>query len=34
LCDQILDIAGYLAVPAAMSREMLDRAAMAYFVDI
>jgi SpoVK/Ycf46/Vps4 family AAA+-type ATPase len=34
LCDQILDISGYLAVPAVMSREMLDRAAMAYFVDI
>jgi len=34
LCDQILDISGYLAVPPVMSREMLDRAAMAYFVDI
>jgi len=34
LCDQILDISGYLAVPPTMSREMLDRAAMAYFVDI
>jgi predicted ATPase with chaperone activity len=34
LCDQILDIAGYLAVPPTMSREMLDRAALAYFVDI
>ncbi len=34
LCDQILDISGYLAVPPVMSREMLDRAALAYFVDI
>ena len=34
LCDQILDISGYLAVPPTMSREMLDRAALAYFVDI
>ena len=34
LCDQILDISGYLSVAPAMSRDMLDRAAMAYFVDI
>jgi predicted ATPase with chaperone activity len=34
LCDQILDISSYLSVPAVMSREMLDRAALAYFVDI
>src|SRR5574339_727300 len=34
LCDQILDISGYLAVPPTMSRDMLDRAALAYFVDI
>ncbi len=34
LCDQILDISAYLAVPPAMSREMIDRAAKAYFVDI
>ncbi|HXF85799.1 MAG TPA: ATP-binding protein [Anaerolineales bacterium] len=34
LCDQILDIAAYLSVPPTMSREMIDRAAMAYFVDI
>ncbi|MDL1940784.1 ATP-binding protein [Chloroflexi bacterium CFX2] len=34
LCDQIIDIASYLAVPPSMSREMLDRAAKAYFVDI
>ena len=34
LCDQILDISAYLAVPPEMSREMLDRAALAYFVDL
>ena len=34
LCDQILDISGYLSVAPTMSREMLDRAAKAYFVDI
>ena len=34
LCDQILDISHYLAVPPTMSREMLDRAAQAYFVEI
>jgi predicted ATPase with chaperone activity len=34
LCDQILDISSYLSVPPTMSREMLDRAAQAYFVDL
>jgi predicted ATPase with chaperone activity len=34
LCDQILDIGSYLAVPPAMTREMIDAAAKAYFVDI
>jgi predicted ATPase with chaperone activity len=34
LCDQILDISSYLAVPPTMSRDMIDRAAKAYFVDI
>jgi MoxR-like ATPase len=34
LCDQILDISSYLSVPPVMSREMIDRAAQAYFVDI
>jgi len=34
LCDQILDISSYLAVQPSMSREMIDRAAKAYFVDI
>lgn len=34
LCDQIIDISSYMSVPATMSREMIDRAAQAYFVDI
>ena len=34
LCDQIVDIASYLAVPPVMSREMIDHAGKAYFVDI
>ncbi|MGQ9832809.1 MAG: ATP-binding protein [Candidatus Villigracilaceae bacterium] len=34
LCDQILDIAAYLSVPPTMSREMLERAAQSYFVEI
>ena len=34
ICDQILDIASYLAVEPTMTREMIDRAAQAYFVDL
>ena len=34
LCDQIIDISSYLSVPPTMSREMLDRAAQAYFVEL
>lgn len=34
LCDQIQDIASYLSVSPVMTREMLDRAAQAYFVEI
>jgi hypothetical protein len=34
LCDQILDIARYLAVEPIMNKEMIDRASHAYFVDI
>ncbi len=34
LCDQILDISSYLSVPPSMTREMIDRAAQAYFVEI
>ena len=34
LCDQILDIARYLSVEPVMTRELLDRAAESYFVDL
>jgi predicted ATPase with chaperone activity len=34
LCDQIIDISSYLAVPPTMSREMIDNASRAYFVDL
>ncbi len=34
LCDQILDIARYLTTEPAMTNEMIDRAAQAYFVNI
>jgi predicted ATPase with chaperone activity len=34
LCDQIVDIASYLAVQPTMSREMLDHAGRAYFVEL
>jgi len=34
LCDQILDIAAYLSAPPSLSREMIDAACQAYFVDI
>jgi predicted ATPase with chaperone activity len=34
LCDQIIDISAYLAVQPTMTREMIDRAAQAYFVEI
>ena len=34
LCDQILDISSYLSVQPVMNREMIDRAALAYFVEI
>jgi MoxR-like ATPase len=34
LCDQMLDIARYLAVEPAMNKDMIDRSAQAYFVDI
>ncbi len=34
ICDQILDISQYLSKEPVMSREMIDRAAQAYFVDI
>ena len=34
LCDQVLDIARYLSVEPAMTHDLLDRAASAYFVEI
>ena len=34
LCDQIADIASYLAVQPTMSREMIDHAGRAYFVEL
>ena len=34
ICDQILDISQYLSAEPTMDREMLDRAAAAYFVDL
>lgn len=34
LCDQILDISSYLSVPPVMNQEMIDRAVLAYFVEI
>ena len=34
LCDQILDIAHYEGVEAIMSKELLDQAAEAYFVEL
>ena len=34
ICDQILDISRYLSVEPSMDREMLDRAAEAFFVEL
>jgi SpoVK/Ycf46/Vps4 family AAA+-type ATPase len=34
ICDQILDISRYLSVEPVMSKELIDRAAEAYFVDL
>jgi predicted ATPase with chaperone activity len=34
LCDQLLDIARYLSIEAAMTPELLDRAAESYFVEL
>jgi predicted ATPase with chaperone activity len=34
ICDQILDISRYLNVDPEMDKDLLDRAAQAYFVDI
>lgn len=34
LCEQILDISAFMNIRPTMSRELLDRAAAAYFVDL
>ncbi|MBN1305011.1 MAG: AAA family ATPase [Anaerolineales bacterium] len=34
LCDQIIDIANYLSIQPQMTKEMLDQAAHAYFVEL
>ena len=34
LCDQIIDISRFLATEPAMTRELIDRAAEAYFVEL
>lgn len=34
LCDQILDISGFLDVPPIMTPDMIDRAAKAFFVEM
>jgi hypothetical protein len=34
ICDQILDISAYQGVEPVMSRELIDQAADAYFVDL
>lgn len=34
LCDQILDIAHYLSTPPSLTRELIDRAAESYFVEL
>ena len=34
LCDQILDIAHYLSTEPVMNKELLDRAAQSYFVEL
>ncbi len=34
LCDQILDVSRFLGIEAEMTRELIDRAAEAYFVEL
>jgi predicted ATPase with chaperone activity len=34
LCDQIVDIAKYLSVESSLTRELIDLAAISYFVDL
>jgi len=34
LCDQILDIARYIGEEPAMTRDLIDKAAESYFVEL
>jgi hypothetical protein len=34
LCDQIVDIARYFSIEPELSRELIDQAAISYFVDL
>ena len=34
LCDQILDISGYLGIDPVMSKDLIDKAAASYFVEL
>ena len=34
LLDEIIDIAGYKGIPATLTRDLIDRACRAYFVDL
>jgi predicted ATPase with chaperone activity len=34
ICDQIIDIAGFISVEPVMTRDLIDRAAAAYFVQL
>jgi len=34
MCDQLLDISRYLNVEPEMNKDLLDRAAEAYFVEL
>jgi predicted ATPase with chaperone activity len=34
ICDQIIDISKYLSIEPTMNKELIDRAASAYFVDL
>jgi len=34
LCDQIIDISRYLSIEPTMSEDLIDRAALSYFVDL
>jgi hypothetical protein len=34
ICDQILDISRYLTIEPAMTRDLIDKAAESYFVEL